>query len=248
MVSAIIQARISSTRLPNKIFLNIEGKPMIEHIVKRISWSEKIDNILIATTVNPADDKLVEWSNKNNILVFRGSEKDVLGRFYDAAKFLNTDVIARITADDPFKDPVIIDHVISLLLEKKLDFAYNNKPPSFPEGLDAEVFTFWALRIAHEKSKDIFEREHVTQYFYKHPEMFRQENYINKVDLSNFRWTIDTEKDLEMVKIIYKELYKEGKIFLFDDILNLIKKKSDIAMINSEVKRSLMYKNTMKEH
>jgi len=241
MISAIIQARVSSTRLPNKIFSDIEGKPLIYHIFNRISYSKKIDNILLATTNNPADDKLTEWAKSNNIPYFRGSEEDVLSRYYNASKSISADIIARITADDPFKDPIILDKVIDLLVEKKLDFAYNNKPPTFPEGLDIEVFTFKALEKANIESKDDFEREHVTQYFYRHSEIFNQENYLNKTDLSKLRWTIDTEKDLEMTRMIYKELYKPNEIFLLEDILNILKEKPYLAMINSNVKRSAMY-------
>lgn len=242
MISAIIQARVSSTRLPNKIFADIEGKPLIYHIINRISKSKRIDNILIATTYNTADDRLVEWAKQNNFCFFRGSEEDVLGRFYSAAKYLNTDIVARITADDPFKDPIILDNVIKLLIDKNLDFAFNNNPPSFPEGLDTEVFTFNALERANNESIDSFEREHVTQYFYRHPEIFKQENFSNEIDLSRLRWTIDTEKDLEMVRIIYRKLYRSGKLFLLKNILKLIKENPDIAKINSNVKRSEMYK------
>ena len=241
MISAIIQARVSSTRLPNKIFAEIEGKPLIYHIVNRISRSKKVDNILIATTINPADDTLIDWAKKNKIQYFRGSEDDVLDRYYNASKSIKADIVARITSDDPFKDPTILDNVINLLLEKKLDFACNNNPPTFPEGLDIEVFTFEALEKANTRSNDGFEREHVTQYFYRHPELFRQGNYFNASNLSKLRWTIDTEKDMEMAKVIYRELYKTDEIFLFEDILELLKRNPHIVEINSSVKRSAMY-------
>ena len=247
MIAAIIQARLNSTRFPRKVLTELEGKPLIYHVVDRLRWSKRIEKIALATTVNPADDELVEWAYKNDLPCFRGSEEDVLDRYFMASKSLNADMVVRITSDDPFKDPVIIDSVIYLLISGRLDFAYNNKPPSFPEGLDIEVFTFEALERASKESIDPFEREHVTQYFYRNPVKFKQTNHAYKKDLSSLRWTIDTEKDLEMARIVYKELYHEGEIFLFEDILNLLDKKPWISSINNSVKRSAMYLNSNKK-
>lgn len=240
-VSAIIQARVSSTRLPNKIFALISGKPLIWHVVDRLRRSKSISRVAVATTTNPADDVLEKWCRENNIEVFRGSEEDVLSRYFHAAKGMGAEVIIRVTADDPFKDPTIIDKVVEMFLKNKLDFAYNNKPPTFPEGLDVEVFSMAALEKAQAESKDPYEREHVTQYFYRHPEKFRQMNLANKEDISSMRWTIDTKEDLGMARAVYKGLYKEGKIFLTADILRLIKEHPEIASMNSGVKRSAMY-------
>lgn len=245
-VTAIIQARTGSTRFPNKVFANLSGKPIIWHIRDRLSYCKKVGKIVLATTNSNSDDKLEIWGKDNNLLVYRGSENDVLNRFYNAALISKAEIILRITADDPFRDPVIIDSVINLILDKQLDFAYNNNPPTFPEGLDVEVFTFKALELAQNEAKDEFEREHVTQYFYRHPEIFTQENLINDKDLSHLRFTVDTEKDLEMAKIIYEELYREGKIFLLDDILNLLDKEPWITEINRKVKRSAMYSDLTK--
>ncbi|MDD5096792.1 MAG: glycosyltransferase family protein [Candidatus ainarchaeum sp.] len=240
-VSAIIQARISSRRLPNKIFALISGKPLIWHVVDRLRRSRKVSRIAVATTTNPADDVLEEWCRENKIEVFRGSEEDVLSRYFHAAKAMGAETIVRVTADDPFKDPAILDEVVELFQKNKLDFAYNNKPPTFPEGLDVEVFSMAALEKAQAESRDQYEREHVTQYFYRHPEKFRQMNLANKEDLSRLRWTIDTEEDLGMARAVYKELYMEGGVFLTADILRLIKEHPEIALMNSGVKRSAMY-------
>ncbi|MDD2655133.1 MAG: glycosyltransferase family protein [Candidatus ainarchaeum sp.] len=240
-VSAIIQARISSRRLPNKIFALISGKPLIWHVVDRLRRSRKVSRIAVATTTNPADDVLEEWCRENKIEVFRGSEEDVLSRYFHAAKAMGAETIVRVTADDPFKDPAILDEVVELFQKNKLDFAYNNKPPTFPEGLDVEVFSMAALEKAQAESRDQYEREHVTQYFYRHPEKFRQMNLANREDLSRLRWTIDTEEDLGMARAVYKELYMEGGVFLTADILRLIKEHPEIALMNSGVKRSAMY-------
>jgi len=241
-VVAIIQARLGSTRFPKKIFSNLSNKPLIWHVIERLKYSQKIDQIILATTNTKTDDELATWAEKEGVLLYRGSENNVLERYYSAAKLFSADIIVRITADDPFKDPKIIDKVIDKLIDEKLDFAYNNNPPTFPEGLDTEVFTFDALESAYFKSKDDYEREHVTQYFYRNKADFKQANYYNDNNFSDLRWTIDTELDYEMVKKIYDILYIENKIFYMDDILECLNKNPKISQINKAVARSDMYK------
>ncbi|MDP4267261.1 MAG: glycosyltransferase family protein [Bacteroidota bacterium] len=242
MIAAIIQARTGSTRFPNKVFANLCNKPLIWHVVNRLKWSKKIDTVILATTTNPQDDTLYSWAINNNVDVYRGSENDVLGRYYSAAKKFKVDKIVRITADDPFKDPEIIDKVIELLESENLEFAYNNNPPSFPEGLDTEVFIFSAIEKAFYESKDPFEREHVTQYFYRHPELFRQKNHSYNKNISNLRWTIDTDIDFKLAEFIYSKLYKDEEIFLLNDILNILDTNPEMKQINLGVNRSAMYK------
>lgn len=241
MIAAIIQARTSSTRLPNKVFRNLCGKPLIWHVVNRLKTSRKINKIILATTVSKSDDILEQWAQENDVSSFRGSENDVLERYYRAAKEFSAETIVRITADDPFKDSLIIDQVIELFEGENLDFAYNNNPPTFPEGLDTEVFSFMALEKAQKYSNDLFEREHVTQYFYRNPNIFRQKCLKNPKDLSFFRWTIDTQEDWNMAEAVYKRLFLTNENFNMSDILALIDKEPEIAKINSSVKRSTMY-------
>lgn len=243
MIAAIIQVRTGSTRLPNKVFKILCGKPLIWHIANRLTFSQKIDKIIIATTQNRNDDVLEKWALENEIPCFRGKENDVLDRYYQTAKYFSVDTIVRITADDPFKDPYIIDEVIKLFEENNLDFANNNNPPTFPEGLDTEVFSFKALQQVWENSKDDFEKEHVTQYFYRNPSLFRQQCLKNSTDLSYLRWTIDTQPDWEMTKIVYEKLFHFKSIFIMSDILDLLGKEPYIAKINSNVKRSFLYNN-----
>jgi len=245
-IVAVIQARLGSTRFPGKVFADLSGKPLIWHVIERIKFSKFINEIVLATTTNPIDNELAEWAQKNDIKCFRGSENNVLERFYFAAKKYDATVVVRITADDPFKDPKIIDSVITMLVNNNLQFAYNNNPPTFPEGLDTEVFLFSSLERAYKESNDDFEKEHVTQYFYRHPELFKQENIFNHTNLSYLRWTIDTEMDYKMVKKIYSELYLDGKIFYFQDIISFLNKHPEISKININVERSEMYKNLLK--
>lgn len=243
-VVAIIQARCGSTRFPNKVFADICGKPLIWHVINRLKFAYTIDEIVLATTTNSLDDKLYEWAILNHITVFRGSENDVLNRYYNSAITCKADIIIRITADDPFKEPLIIDRPVRVLQEEKADFVCNNYPPTFPEGLDVEVFTRKALEVAESKSVSSFEREHVTQYFYRNPSDFKIINIAHTENISNLRWTIDTEKDFFMVERVYSFLYREtDEIFHMDDILQLIKQYPDIAQMNSNVTRSEMYKN-----
>jgi spore coat polysaccharide biosynthesis protein SpsF len=241
-IVAIIQARLGSTRLPKKVFADLAGKPLIWHVINRLKYSDRINNIVLATTNSTTDDDLANWANIEHVNLFRGSENNVLERFYFAAKQYSADIIVRITADDPFKDPTIIDKVIDTLLDENLDFAYNNNPPTFPEGLDTEVFTYDAIEKAYFQSNDDYEKEHVTQYFYRNNEVFKQSNFRNVNDISNLRWTIDTELDYEMTKQVYNVLYREDSIFQMNDILRLLDEKPEISLINLDVARSAMYK------
>ena len=242
MISAIIQARVSSTRLPNKVFANIEGKPLLWHVVDRLKNSIYLDNIIIATTDNIADDLIEHWASENGISCFRGSEINVLKRYYDAAKKYNLTTIVRITADDPFKDYKIMDEVINQFILGKADFACNNYPPTFPEGLDVEVFSFASLEIAFKNAKTDFEKEHVTQYFYKNPDDFLISKLYYKKNLSKLRWTIDTDEDLRMVRKVYSKFKNDKIIYLMDDILKIINENPDILLINKNIKQSTMYK------
>jgi spore coat polysaccharide biosynthesis protein SpsF len=243
MISAIIQVRVSSTRLPNKVFADINGKPLLWYVVDRLKKSIYLDNIIIATTDNIADDLIQDWASENKISCFRGSESNVLKRYYDAAKNNNSTTIVRITADDPFKDYKIMDEVINKFLSKKADFGCNNFPPSYPEGLDIEVFSFSALETAYKNSVSDFEKEHVTQYFYKNRNDFKIVSIKNDTDLSNLRWTIDTKEDLEMTREVYNKFTNNKFIYLMKDILKILNENPEILEINKKVKRSIMYKS-----
>lgn len=242
-VNAIIQARCGSTRFPNKVFADINGKPLIWHVVNRLTYAETIDKIIVATTTNEKDDKIEAWCNENGIACFRGNETDVLDRYYSASLRFPSDVVVRITADDPFKEPSVIDAVVSKLVNEGYDHVTNNLPPTWPEGLDCEAFTFAALKKSQESANDPFEREHVTQYIYHNPDKFKIANYSSERDLSYLRWTIDNELDYEMVKVIYAHWdCQNGNILLLGDILNILNKYPEISEINSNIERSAMYK------
>ena len=242
-VNAIIQARCGSTRFPNKVFALIDGKPLLWHVVNRLKYATKIDDIIVATTVSEKDDKIEEWCRENNVHCFRGSEENVLNRYYSASEAFPSDYVVRITADDPFKEPKVIDAVITKLIEGDYDHVTNNLPPSYPEGLDCEAFKKSALDRSEKEAETAFEREHVTQYIYHHPEIFRIGNVSHDEDLSYLRWTIDKDVDFEMVKAVYAHRNPTNKgILLMDEILDILRANPEIAKINSEVERSAMYK------
>lgn len=242
-VNAIIQARCGSTRFPNKVFADIDGRPLIWHAVNRLTYAKKIDDIVIATTTNQKDNAIEQWCKENSIKCFRGSEDDVLNRYYCASVAFPSDVVVRITADDPFKEPAVIDRVITKLLDEDYDIVTDNLPPSFPEGFDCEAFYFKALEEAEKTTKDAYEREHVTQYFYHNPDKFKIGNVSNDVNLSAYRWTIDKDEDLEMVRAVFAHRNPNNDgIMLLNEILDIIEKNPDIPSINSTVERSAMYK------
>ena len=241
-VAAIIQARRGSTRLPDKVFLELSNKPLLEHVVNRLKNSELLNEIIIATTNLPNDNLIESWAYNNKISVFRGSENNVLERYYEAAKKFKVDVIVRITADDPFKDYRLVDEAVSGLIQNKLDFVCNNNPVSFPEGLDVEVFTFRALEVSYNNVISDFDKEHVTQYIHKNKDKFNIANILNDKDLSFYRWTLDTIEDYKFDQKIYSELYKEGDIFLREEIFDLLEKKPSIVELNSNVNKSDLYR------
>ncbi len=242
-VVAIIQARVNSTRLPNKVFMDLKGKVLLEHVVERLKPSKKINEIAIATTVNRADDVIEKFCAQNGIKCIRGSETNVLERYYFSAVELQADLIVRITADDPFKDYRIIDEALDFLVRGEYDFVCNNNPATFPEGLDVEVMRFEALKKSFELAESNFQKEHVTQFIHQNKDKFKIFNIQSDENHSQKRWTIDTREDYEFVSRIYEALYIDNDIFLTQEILNFLKKKPDLELINMDVKRSEMYKN-----
>ncbi|RZD41758.1 MAG: acylneuraminate cytidylyltransferase [Thaumarchaeota archaeon] len=234
---AVVQARTGSSRLPNKVMKEICGKPMLLLMLERLQRAEKIDEIVVATTTEKSDDIIVDLAEKNNFQYFRGSELDCLDRHYQAGEKFGADFIAKITSDCPLIDPVIVDRVLDFYIKNsnKYDYVSNAHPPSYPDGLDIEVFSMSSLKKAWKEAKEKNEREHTTTYIWSHPKMFRLGNVEMPGKKSLFmqeRWTVDYPEDFEFVKTIYENLYKEGRIFLMDEILKFLSKRKDIWEIN----------------
>src|SRR5262249_20462120 len=205
--------RMGSTRLPGKTLAEIEGKPLLAHIIERVSASKTIDQIAIATTMADQDQPILELATHRGFGTYRGSTDDVLDRYYQSAKMFAADIIVRITPDDPFKDSEIIDAMVErAILDERLDYVSNTMKPTYPEGLDVEVFRFEALERAWRGARRQSEREHVTPYIWNRPGEFQVLNVTNDTNLSHLRWTIDYPEDLEFARQIYCRLYR-GQVF-----------------------------------
>lgn len=235
-VVAIIQARMGATRLPGKTMMSIVGKPMLWHIIQRVREAKLIDRIVVATTTAEIDKQILQLADELGVESYAGSQNDVLDRFYQVAKLFGANVIVRVTADDPFKDPLTIDEAVRFFLENKdhVDYVSNTIEPTFPEGLDIEVFSFDALEKAWKEAKKASEREHVTSYMWTHLDKFRPANIRHKGEnLSHLRWTVDDEKDLEFTREVYSRLYREDRIFHMKDILTLLNTHPHLKKINA---------------
>ena len=244
---AIIQARISSTRLPGKVLKKIEGKTVLEHVATRVKVAKNLDDVIVATTMRKEDLKIVKLCSNLGISVFCGSEDDVLDRYYQTARLFKANHIIRITADCPLIDPMVIAKVIELYFKKNADYATNGMPETFPDGLDTEVFSFKTLKRAWENAKLSSEREHVTPYIRKNPNIFKIVNLKCNVDLKDKRWTIDEPEDLKFIKIIYKNLYLRDSLFGMNKILDFLKKHPEIEEINRNIIRNEGYLKSLKK-
>lgn len=243
-VVAIIQARMGSTRLPGKIMLNLLGKTVLWHVVNRVSKAKLINGLIVATTVNSEDDIIAEFCKNNDILVFRGSEKDVLDRYYQCAKEYKVKNIVRITSDCPLHDPNVMDIVISEYLRGNYDYVSNTIKYTFPDGFDVEVFSFEALVEAWEDAKLPSEREHVTLYI-KNNKKFQKKNIFSNNKYPANRCSLDYMEDYEFMKRIYEGIERE--MFYIDDIMNYVRKKTEILKINQHIKINDGYLKSLKE-
>ncbi len=239
MLGIIIQARVNSSRLPKKVLKLILAKTAIEREIERVKKVKLAQKIILAIPNTKKDDILEKIGKQARVLVYRGLEDDVLDRFYQAAKNFGLKDIVRITGDCPLFDWQICEEVISFYLENKFDYVSNVRPPTFPDGLDVEVFSFKALEKAWEEAKLKSEREHVTVYIASHPEIFKIGNLVrNGNDLSGLRLTLDESKDLIFIRKIFGALYKKKKYFVLEDILNFLKEKPELLKINKNIQRN----------
>jgi spore coat polysaccharide biosynthesis protein SpsF len=233
----IVQARMTSTRLPGKVLKEILGKTLLEYLVERLRRVRLADEIVIATTVNDTDIPIVDLCNRLGVCVTRGSENDVLARYYEAAKMHGADMIVRVTSDCPLIDPVVIDRIIAFYRDHpgEYDYVSNSLTQSFPYGMAAEVFPFKALEEAHRDAVAEPEREHVSPFIYTRPERYRIGQVIQRENLSHHRWTVDTPEDFDLVERITSALYPLKPTFDMQDILELLKHHPDWVEINSHV-------------
>jgi spore coat polysaccharide biosynthesis protein SpsF (cytidylyltransferase family) len=209
---AIIQARMSSTRLPGKVLEPIGQFPMIVFMLRRVARATQLDHLAVATSTAQADDALATEVERHGFSCFRGDLRDVLNRFNGAAKEYSADIIVRLTGDCPLTDPDLIDTAVSTLISSNFDYVSNVDPPTYPNGLDVEAFTRSALSQAHSSADSPLDREHVTPYIRRNKAQFSQANLRSIVDLSSLRWTVDHADDLAFVRALTASLGERDPI------------------------------------
>ena len=243
-VLAVVQARVGSTRLPGKALMQIAGRPMVAHVVERIAATPRVDQVVLATTVAPEDDALADFARSAGLPCVRGSVADVLDRVRSAVCAYPADAIVRATADCPLLDPAVSGLVVAEYLRHAPDDDYvsNVHPPTYPDGLDTEVFSRPALERAwREAAPDSNrDREHVTPYIWeRQPERFRLANVRHAEDLSGLRWTVDDARDLDFVRAVYGALAPDGtRLFGMSDVLALLRSHPGLALLNTGTRRN----------
>tara|TARA_X000001036_G_C20600320_1_gene774653 strand:- start:306 stop:1082 length:777 start_codon:yes stop_codon:yes gene_type:complete len=245
-IIAIIQARLGSSRLPEKVLLELKGKSVIRHVAERTMASNILSKTFVATTILKEDQKIVKECSKNGINVFCGSENDVLDRYYQLSKLLKPDHIVRITADCPLIDPQVIDLVIQEHLKSDADYTSNTLDIPYPDGQDVEIFKFQALEDAWIKAKLTSEREHVTPFIKFDEKTFKINKILSTEKNSNYRWTLDEKEDFELIKIIFDELHDENHLFSMNDIIKFLDRNKNLLSINSMYLREEGYRKSLK--
>ena len=236
MIGCIVQARMGSSRLPGKVMMKIDDKnPIIHYVLEQLKHCNFLDEIIVATTVLKEDNVIENFVRKNNIKCFRGSEQDVLDRYYQCAKNYSLSAVVRITSDNPLVDPDIIDKIVTLFKTNDYDYVSNEQPPTFPLGYAVEVFSFSALETAWKKAELPSEREHVTFYFWKNMDKFKCFRADLTYNRSNYRLTVDYFEDFLLVSKILEALYSEDKFFSMNDILEFLDQNPDIFQINNKI-------------
>ncbi len=243
-VTAIVQARMGSSRLPGKVMRILGDRTVLGHVIARVRRIAGVDEVVVATTDHAADDAIESESRRHGATVYRGSETDVLDRYQRAAASSGADVVVRITSDCPLLDPELVSKMLEEFLARvgsadQLDYMSNGLRRTFPRGLDAEIFLSQVLERAHREARRPYEREHVTPYVYEHPEQFRIYSYEGSVDLSHLRWTLDTDSDLEMLEKIFAGL-RHLPSPATADVFAYLDHHPEVARINAEVRQKVL--------
>jgi spore coat polysaccharide biosynthesis protein SpsF len=251
-IVTVVQARTSSSRLPNKVLFPLCGDPLLLRMIERINRSSKAGLVVVATSVSQDDDVIDNLCASNGITCFRGSLNDLLDRHYQLAVRYKADAIVKIPSDCPLIDPAIIDQVIGYYLENHptYDFVSNLHPASFPDGNDVEIMSFHALETAWKEANRDFEREHTTPFIWENPYLFNIGNVIWKDGLdfsASHRWTIDYEEDYQLISKVFDELYPRNPSFGLYDILDLLEKRPEIKRLNQHYLGNYWYLKHLNE-
>jgi len=235
-ISVLIQARIGSKRFPAKVLEKIGKKPLLWYVINRVKQVKGVEQIILTTTRKKEDRVLEKIARKSSILFFAGCTNDVLNRFYQCSKIFHADPIIRITGDCPLIDSKLIENCLNFYKKHNYDYVTNTLEPTFPDGLDVEIFSFNSLKKAAKYTKSKSEREHVTPYI-RNNKKFKRYNFVHKKNYSKFRWSVDEKKDLKFVKKVYSFM-KPKTVFYMNDIIVLISKNPRLLEINSGILRN----------
>jgi spore coat polysaccharide biosynthesis protein SpsF len=238
-VICFIEARMRSSRLPGKVLLPILGRPILELMIERLRRARLIDDIVIATSDDPSCDAITELADRIGTRYFRGSEDDVLARVLGAARAFNADVIVETTGDCPLHDGPLIDKVVADFKLGGADFVSNILPYTTPRGTDVRVFKTEGLAEIERTSKDPADHEHVSLHYIEHPEKYRRRNVVSELgdDASEFRITVDTREDFELVTRVYESLYPANPDFSLHDVLELLRNRPDLVRLNQQIQQ-----------
>lgn len=245
-VTVIIQARMGARRLPDKVLLDLAGKTVLERVVGRVRQAKTIKDVVVATTENLRDRQIVELAAAKGIDVYVGSEEDVLDRYYQAARACQARHVVRITADCPLIDPEVMDEVVTTYFKRKADYCSNTLKPTFPDGLDVEVFSFQALAEAWHEAKLKSQREHVTPFIHQQPGRYKLENVEHVPNLGEHRWTLDEPNDYEVLKRIYQHFAAQPD-FRMKDVLHFLEDHPEIAELNQGIIRNEGYLQSVRQ-
>lgn len=237
-VVAIIQARMTSERLPGKVLKQILGKPMLSYQIERLRRAKSLSQVVIATTTNETDDPVEVLAVKEGVGVFRGSEHDVLSRYWGAAQKHHAQTVIRINGDCPLIDPTLVDDLVSYYqnnFPKNVEYAANNR--TYPRGQDTEIFSIELLERAHKNAHKPYEREHVTPYFYQNPELFKVHFLDCEPSVRDFRMTVDTAEDFKVIEELIHRLYPQNNIFGWQEIVEELKRDPVLRALNKDIQQ-----------
>lgn len=240
-VVAITQARMTSTRLPRKVMLEVCGKTLLQHHIERVQRAKTVDEVVVATTVNAADDAIASLCAKLDVRCVRGDEADVLSRYVLAAREAAADVVVRVTSDCPLIDPDVTDRTIQAFVDRMpaIDYASNRLVHTYPRGLDTEVLGRAVLDAAGSEATRPDDREHVTLFVWRQPTRYRLHNVANDSDLSRLRWTVDTPEDFELIRRMFETLYPINPRFGLAECLQMLAVHPEWERINAHVQQKM---------
>ena len=245
-IVAVVQARMGSTRLPGKVLADIGGQPMLERVIRRLQCAGSLNGVMVATTTEPADMRVVTEAERLGAEVFRGSSSDVLDRYVRAAAVCDADTVVRVTADCPLIDPEIVTDLVGAFVNARpaAHYVSNTLERTYPRGLDVEVIDRRALERAGREAHKLYEREHVTPYLYEHPEAFRLLSFKNAGDdHSHYRWTVDVAEDLALVREIYRRLEPNGE-FGWRDVVALVQRHPELVALNAHIDQQSIHNSS----